>query len=104
MSQDVTDDRALQLSSQIDQLGTRLGTIRTQVNAAFATHADEAWTAMLTETELSSVAFSLNEARDLARQILVSSEFAALHPASFEALGDFEFKGVGEKRAVYAPK
>jgi len=42
--------------------------------------------------------------RDLKRQILVSSEFAALHPDSFEALGEHAFKGIGEKRAVYAPR
>lgn len=42
--------------------------------------------------------------RELKRPILVSSEFAALHDGSFEPLGEFAFKGVGEKRAVYAPR
>lgn len=41
--------------------------------------------------------------RELERPILVSSEFAALHPDSFEALGEFAFKGISEKRSVYAP-
>lgn len=41
--------------------------------------------------------------RELERPLLVSSEFAALHPDSFEALGEFAFKGVSEKRSVYAP-
>lgn len=41
--------------------------------------------------------------RELERPLLISSEFAALHPDSFEPLGEFAFKGVSEKRSVYAP-
>ena len=42
--------------------------------------------------------------RELERQVLVSAEFAAVSEAEFELLGEFALKGVGEKRAVYAPQ
>jgi len=68
VSQNVKDDKALQLMAQIDQLGTRLGTLSTQFAAIAAEQADAAWTKLTTDTDLSSVAFNLNEERDLARQ------------------------------------
>lgn len=42
--------------------------------------------------------------RDLKRPVLVSSEFAALSGDSFDSMGEFSLKGIGEKRAVYAPQ
>ena len=42
--------------------------------------------------------------KDLQRPCLVSAEFAALHGGSFEALGEFSFKGISEARSVYAPR
>lgn len=68
MSQDVTDEKALQLMGQIDHLGARLGTLWTEANAAFARQDDAAWDQLLDETDLNDVAFPLNEARDVARQ------------------------------------
>ena len=68
VSQNVKDDKALQLMAQIDQLGTRLGTLSTQFAATAAQQDDAAWTKLTTETEISSVAFHLNEERELARQ------------------------------------
>lgn len=41
--------------------------------------------------------------REVDRPVLVSAEFAALHGGDFEPLGEFAFKGIGGKRAVYAP-
>ena len=41
--------------------------------------------------------------RELARPVLVSAEFAALCGDNFELMGEFALKGIGEKRAVYAP-
>ncbi|MCP4327493.1 MAG: adenylate/guanylate cyclase domain-containing protein [Alphaproteobacteria bacterium] len=40
--------------------------------------------------------------RELDRTVLVSAQFAALHGGEFEPLGEFAFKGIAEKRAVYA--
>jgi adenylate cyclase len=42
-------------------------------------------------------------ARELDRPLLVSAPFAALHGGRFDNLGDFELKGMGERRAIYAP-
>jgi oligoendopeptidase F len=67
-SQNVKDNKALQLMGQIDQLGARLGTIQTKLAAAFAQQEDEAWRKLITETELKAVAFNLNEQRELARK------------------------------------
>lgn len=36
--------------------------------------------------------------------LLVSAEFAAIHGPGFEMIGEFELKGIAEKRAVYAPR
>ncbi len=41
--------------------------------------------------------------RDLKRPVLVSAEFAALEPASFAELGQFELKGIANPQSVYAP-
>ena len=41
--------------------------------------------------------------RHLERPVLVSAEFAALSGEDFDVLGEYELKGVGEKRAVFAP-
>lgn len=68
VSQDVKDDKALQLLAQIDQLSAQLGTFWTQLTAAFAEQDDAAWAKLTTQTELNAVAFHLNEERELARK------------------------------------
>jgi oligoendopeptidase F len=67
-SQDVKDDKALQLMAQIDQLRARLGTLWTQLSSALAEQDEAAWTKLTTETELKAVAFHLNEERTIARR------------------------------------
>ena len=42
--------------------------------------------------------------RELERSVLVSAEFAVLSEEEFEPMGEFELKGIAEKRAVYAPR
>ncbi|MBN1220737.1 MAG: M3 family oligoendopeptidase [Anaerolineae bacterium] len=68
ISQDVKDDKALQLMAHIDQLGANLGNLWTQLGAIFAQQDDAAWNRLLTNTSLKAVAFNLNEQRELARQ------------------------------------
>lgn len=68
VSQDVKDEKALQLMGQVEQLRARLGTLWTAYQAAFARQDDKAWTRLIGETELEQVAFHLNEERALARQ------------------------------------
>ncbi len=67
-SQDVKDDKALQLMAQTDALSARLGTLWAQLSAAFAEQDDATWARLTTETELSAVAYHLNEQRDIARK------------------------------------
>lgn len=68
ISQNVKDDKALQLMGQIEQLGARLGSSWTNFQAAFAEQDDDIWVDLVTNTELKEVAFALNKTRDLARQ------------------------------------
>jgi len=42
--------------------------------------------------------------RTLDEPVLASAAFAATHGGRFEMLGEFELKGIAEKRAVYAPR
>jgi len=42
--------------------------------------------------------------RQLDEPILASAAFAAVHGGDFELLGEFNLKGITEKRAVYAPR
>ena len=42
--------------------------------------------------------------RELARPVLVSDAFAAVHGGEFEDLGTFDLKGIAEARSVLAPK
>ena len=42
--------------------------------------------------------------RDLKRPVLVSARFAGIHGGAFENLGEFSFKGVAQKGAVFAPE
>jgi adenylate cyclase len=42
--------------------------------------------------------------RQLDESVLASSAFAAAHGGDFELLGEFDLKGITEKRAVYAPR
>jgi oligoendopeptidase F len=67
-AQDVSDDNALQLESDIDRLSARLGTLWTKYRAAFAAQPDDAWQALLSQPPLQAVAFHLNEERDKARE------------------------------------
>ena len=67
-SQNVKDERALQLMGQTEQLSAQLGALWTRYQAAFAEQDDAAWTNLVTNTDLNSVAFSLNKTRELARQ------------------------------------
>lgn len=68
VSQNVKDNKALQLTGQIDQLMARVETLWTRLTAAFAEQPDQAWAKLTTQTELSAVAFHLNEERNLARK------------------------------------
>ncbi len=77
VSQDVDDDRALQLSAQADQLQGRLSTVWTQLAANFAAQDDTVWQTFLELSSIAPTAFHLNEARDEARRKL---------PPEFETL------------------
>jgi pepF/M3 family oligoendopeptidase len=66
VSQDVNDDKAAQLLAQIDQLGTRLGTLWTQLAAIAAQQDAQAWTKLATDPRLRDVSFHLNEERKIA--------------------------------------
>jgi pepF/M3 family oligoendopeptidase len=68
ISQDVNDEKGLQLYAQTDQLSASLGNLWTQLSAVFAQQDDAVWNKLLTGTSLKAVAFNLNEQRDLARQ------------------------------------
>jgi len=68
VSENVKDEKALQLTGQVDQLRARWGTLWTQLTALFAKQDGAAWQHLITTTELNKVAFHLNEERDLARQ------------------------------------
>lgn len=67
-SQDVKDDRALQLTAQIDQMSSQLSTFWTKFSAAAAQQPDEAWQQLIGAAPLAEIAFHLNEERELARQ------------------------------------
>jgi pepF/M3 family oligoendopeptidase len=68
VSQNVKDEKALQLMAQIDQLRARLVSLWTRLTAFFAQQDESAWGRLTKTPELSPVAFHLNEERDLARQ------------------------------------
>ena len=68
ISQDVKDDKALQLTAQVDQLGARLGNLWTQLSALFAQQDDAAWDKLLAASPLEAISFHLNEERNLARE------------------------------------
>jgi adenylate cyclase len=42
--------------------------------------------------------------RQLDEDVLASAAFATIHGGAFEMLGEFDLKGIAEKRAVYAPR
>ncbi|MEJ2119135.1 MAG: adenylate/guanylate cyclase domain-containing protein [Alphaproteobacteria bacterium] len=42
--------------------------------------------------------------RQIDENVLASAAFAAVHGGDFELLGEFDLKGITEKRAVYAPR
>jgi pepF/M3 family oligoendopeptidase len=68
ISQNVKDDKALQLDGQADQLGAQLANLWTAFAARCAQQEDSAWEKLITTTDLKRVAFHLNEQRYLARQ------------------------------------
>ncbi len=68
VAQDVNDEKAMLLEATIDSLSATFGTHWTKLSAAFAGQNDDAWAHLTTQTELSRVAFHLNEQRDEARE------------------------------------
>ena len=68
ISQNVKDDKALQLAGQIDQLGAQLNNLWTNFAAACAQQEESQWEKLITETELKAVSFHLSEQRALARR------------------------------------
>ncbi|MCB9078934.1 MAG: M3 family oligoendopeptidase [Anaerolineaceae bacterium] len=68
VSQNVKDEKALQLMGQTEQLGAKLGALWTRFQAAFAEQDDTDWTNLVTQTDLHNVTFYLNKSRELARQ------------------------------------
>ncbi len=68
VSQDVKDDKALQLTGQVDQLLARLETNWTQMTAIFAQQKDNAWKVLVADPNLAPISFHLDEQRNLARQ------------------------------------
>jgi adenylate cyclase len=42
--------------------------------------------------------------RQIDERVLASAAFAAIHGGHFEMVGEFDLKGIAEKRAVYAPR
>ncbi len=77
VSQDVKDEKALQLDAGIDQMSARLGTHWTRLRSAFAAQDDAAWNALLSKPPLDAMAFHLNEEREEAR-LKMSPEMEAL--------------------------
>ena len=77
VSQDVNDEKALQLDAGIDQMSARLGTLWTRLRSAFAAQDDTAWHTLLSKPPLDAVAFHLNEEREEAR-LKMSPEMEAL--------------------------
>ncbi|MEM7345863.1 MAG: M3 family oligoendopeptidase [Chloroflexota bacterium] len=68
ISQDVKDDKALQLMTEVSQMGAQFGTLWTQFSAAAANQSDEVWMKWLSDPTLVPVTFHLNEQRNEARQ------------------------------------
>lgn len=67
-SQDVKDNKALQLMGQVDQLQARLDMIWTQMTATFARQENVAWATLISDADLAPLSFHLNHERNLARQ------------------------------------
>ncbi|MEW5957166.1 MAG: M3 family oligoendopeptidase [Chloroflexota bacterium] len=68
VAQDVKDEHALQLMAQVDDLGSQINALWTQLSAAAAQQPDPAWQQLVDTAPLKAVAFHLNEQRELARQ------------------------------------
>ncbi|MCP4419214.1 MAG: M3 family oligoendopeptidase [Chloroflexi bacterium] len=66
--QNTKDDKAKHILTQCDELGARLGSLWTQLAASSAEQDERSWGKLLAETDLTPVAFHLNEQRDLARK------------------------------------
>lgn len=68
VAQNVKDDKAIQLTTQVDRLSARLGNLWTELGALCARQDESTWRNLLADTKIKAVAFNLNEQRDLARQ------------------------------------
>ncbi len=55
------------------------------------------------ERSLSGWLLTEGMTRELDRRLLVSAPFVALRGGAFDNLGDVAFKGMGERRTLYAP-
>ncbi len=77
VSQNVKDDKALQLLGQTEEIEAQLITLWTRCAATFAEQDDAAWASLTAQTDLAPIAFNLNESRELARQKM-SPEMEAL--------------------------
>jgi len=112
VSQDVKDNRALQLTAQIDQKNGQLSTFWTKFSAAAARQPDTAWQQLLNTGPLAEISFHLNEERELARQKMAPEletlvdELAASGYHAWDRLyglvsGDKEVKWQGQPTSLY---
>ncbi|MEM7032973.1 MAG: M3 family oligoendopeptidase [Chloroflexota bacterium] len=67
VSQDVNDTPALQIQAGLEAMSSRLSSLSTRMTAYAAEQNDEDWDALTALPSLKSIAFSLNEGRDEAR-------------------------------------
>ncbi len=67
-SQNVKDDKAMQVSAKIDQMVARLETLTMQLFAAAAKQDDAVWNRLINLEALKPIAFHLSEQRDIVRK------------------------------------
>lgn len=77
VSQNVKDERALQIQAKLEEISSQLNSLSTKIAAIAAQQADEAWQRLLETPALKPIAFALNEEREEARQKM-SAEMEAL--------------------------
>ena len=66
-AQDVKDGKARLLQGNLSQIGARMGWVSTAIEDLYVSIADEHWTELLDDDELSQFSFPLNEQRELAK-------------------------------------
>lgn len=66
-AQDVKDGKARLLQGNLSQIGARMGGVSTAIEDLYVSIADEHWTELLDDDELSQFSFPLNEQRELAK-------------------------------------